>query len=203
MIFQTDVLLKTLLEENLEQIKLNPWLIDQILWDFTHSQFLKDQIWGKTSKSAHEWFETNKSTFFINLSRIKRNSRVIAITLGSSTEVQEFRTMADVRQHTVGLAPTVVGQKIPYVVQPFIPYGYDPTTGEVGVPTGIDIVPVSPGMVLLNPVTGNGTPIIGINGQNIMIKPGVELDAVLLELFHSIDISKPEWVEVFFKKLGI
>ena len=47
-----------------------------------------------------------------------------------------------------------MGQKIPYVVPPFIPYGYDPATGEVGVPEGVDIAPVSPGMVLVNPVQG-------------------------------------------------
>ena len=70
-----------------------------------------------------------------------------------------------------------VGHKIPYVLAPFIPYGYDPATGEVGVPEGLDVAPVSPGMVLLNPVTGNGTPVLSINGQNIFIKPGVELDA--------------------------
>jgi hypothetical protein len=177
MIFQTDVYLKLFLEENLEQIKKNPWLIDHILWDFTHSQFLKTKFGEKQVRACKEWFETNNINIFHQFVKDKEKFPCIAITLGSSAETQEYRTMGDVSQHTIGLAPTEVGQKIPYVVSPFIPYGYDPVTGEVGVPQGIDIAPVSAGMILLNPVTGNGTPVVSINGQNIFIKPGVELDA--------------------------
>ncbi len=180
MIFQTDALLKVLIEENLEQIKLNPWLIEQILWDFTHSQFLKTKYGDKQIKACLEWYQTNGINVFHQFVKDKMRFPAIAITLGSSTEVQELRTMGDVSQHTVGLAPTTVGQKIPYVVAPFVPYGYDPATGEVGVPQGIDIALVSAGMVLLNPVTGNGTPVVSIDGQNIFIKPGVELDASTL-----------------------
>jgi hypothetical protein len=176
-IFQTDVILKTLIEENLEQIKLNPWLIEQILWDFTHSPFLKTKYGEKQVKAAIEWYQTNGINVFHQFVKDKARFPCIAITLGTSSESQELRTLSDVSQHTVGLAPTVVGQKIPYVVQPFTPYGYDPSTGEVGVPEGIDIAPVAPGMILLNPVTGNGTPVVSVNGQNIMIQPNVQLDA--------------------------
>jgi len=176
LIFQTDAILKVLLEENLEQIKLNPWLIDQILWDFTHSQFLKAKYGEKQVKACKEWFETNGINVLHQFVKDKLKFPAVVITLGTSDEVQELRTMGDVGQHTIGLTPSTVQQKIPYVVPPFVPYGYDPTTGEVGVPEGIDIAMVSPGMVLLNPFTGNGTPVVGINGQNITIKPNTQLD---------------------------
>lgn len=177
MIFQTDVFLKTLLEENLEQIKQNPWLLDHILWDFTHNQFLKTKYGEKQVRACKEWFATNTPNIFHQFVKDKEKFPLIAITLGSSTEVQELRTLSDVDVETIGLAPTEVGQKIPYVVPPFIPVGFEPSTGTVEVPVGIDIAPVSPGMVLLNPSTGTGTPVLSINGQTILIQKNLELDA--------------------------
>lgn len=178
MIFQTDAFLLTLLKENLEQIKQNPWLINHILWDFTHNQFLKNKYGQKQVNAAIEWFETNNINVVHQYVKDKLKFPAIVITLGSSVEHQEYRTMGDVSQHTIGIIePSKVGQKIPYVVPPFIPYGYDPSTGEVGIPSGIDIAAVSPGMLLFNPATGNGTPVTSINGQNIFIQPNVQLDA--------------------------
>ena len=200
MIFQTDAILKVLIEENLEQIKLNPWLIEQILWDFTHSQFLKTKYGEKQVKACREWFETNNINVFHQFVKDKMKFPAIAITLGSSAETQEYRTMGDVSQHTVGLAPNIVGQKIPYVVAPFIPYGYDPATGEVGVPEGTDIAAVSAGMILLNPATGNGTPVISINGQNIFIKPGVELDASQLAIVPQFRYFQTRMGRSFFQE---
>lgn len=175
--FPTDVFIKTLLEESIENIKKNLWLLDHILWDFTHNEFLRTRYGQKQVDAAKEWFATNNINVFHQYVKDKEKFPCIILTLGSSVEHQEYRTLSDVSQETIGLAPMEVGHKIPYVLAPFIPYGYDPTTGEVGVPEGLDVAPVSPGMVLLNPVTGNGTPVLSINGQNIFIKPGVELDA--------------------------
>jgi hypothetical protein len=200
MIFQTDSLLKVLIEENLEQIKLNPWLIEHILWDFTHSPFLKVKYGEKQIKACTEWFETNGINILHQFVKDKLKFPAVVITLGTSTESQELRTMGDVSQHTIGLAPMEVQQKIPYVVSPFIPYGYDPTTGEVGVPEGIDIALVSPGMVLLNPATGNGTPVVSINGQNIMIQPNVQLDASQLGVVPQFRYFQTRMGRSFFQE---
>lgn len=200
MIFQTDALLKVLIEENLEQIKMNPWLIDQILWDFTHSPFLKTPFGEKQVKACKEWYETNGINVLLQFVKDKLKFPAVVITLGTSTESQEHRTMGDVSQHTVGLIPQEVQQKIPYVVQPFIPYGYDPATGEVGVPEGVDIAPVSAGMILINPVTGNGTPVLSINGQNIMIKPGVILDASSLGIVPQYRYFQTRMGRSFFQE---
>jgi hypothetical protein len=127
----------------------------------------------------------------------------LVLTLGSSQETQELRTLSDVSQETVGLAPMEVQQKIPYVIPPFVPYGYDPVTGEVGIPEGIDVAVVSPGMILLNPATGNGTPVVSINGQNIFIQPNVQLDASSLAVVPQYRFSSPVWEEAFSKKVGL
>jgi hypothetical protein len=177
MIFQTDVYLRVLLEESIQDIKENPWLLQHILWDFTHNPFLKTRYGEKQVRAAIEWFETNNINVFHQFIKDKLKFPAIAITLGSSTEAQELRTLGDIDTETIGLAPTEVKKIIPYVVPPFIPVGFEPSTGTVEVPEGIDIVPVSAGMVLLNPLTGVGTPVLSIDGQNIIVQPNLELDA--------------------------
>ena len=180
MIFQTDCFLKVLLEESLEDIKKNPWLINHILWDFTHNKFLKTRYGQKQVDAAIEWFETNNINVFHQYVKDKEKFPCVVITLGSSTEAQELRTLGDVDTDTVGLLPNTVKEKIPYVVTPFVPTSFVASTGVVGVPVGVDITPVSPGMVLINPATGTGTPVVSINGQTIMVQPNLELDASTL-----------------------
>jgi hypothetical protein len=177
MITQTDVFLKTLLEESIQDIKNNLWLVDHILWDFTHNPFLKQKYGQKQVDACKTWFTNNAINVFHQYVKDKEKFPCIVITLGSSVEHQEYRTLGDVGTHTIGLAPTEVGQKIPYVVPPFVPTGFTPSTGMIVAPIGTDLSAVSAGMVLLNPVNGNGTPVLGVNGQSISIQPGLELDA--------------------------
>src|ERR1700679_847679 len=116
MIFQTDAFLKALLEESIGEIKANPWLIDHILWDFTHNQFLRTKYGEKQVSSAKEWFETNGINVFHQFIKDKLKFPAIAITLGTSVEHQEYRTLGDVGEQTIGLTPMQAGgQKIPYV----------------------------------------------------------------------------------------
>ena len=91
MIFQTDAILKVLIEENLEQIKLNPWLIEQILWDFTHSQFLKTKYGEKQVRACKEWLETNGINVLPQFVKDKIKFPAVVITLGTSTETQELQ----------------------------------------------------------------------------------------------------------------
>lgn len=177
MIFQTDVFLKTLLEESVDDIKQNMWLLDHILWDFTHNQFLKQKYGQKQIDAAKEWFVKNGINVFHQYVKDKEKFPAVVITLGTSQEVQELRTMGDVDTETIGLMPMEVSQKIPYVIPPFIPVGFNASTGIVEVPENVDIAVVSPGMVLLNPANGNGTPVLSIGEHTILVQPNLELDA--------------------------
>jgi hypothetical protein len=177
-IFQTDALLKSVIEATLEDVRNNLWLLDHILEDFTHNPLLKTKYGSKQIQAAKEYFSNNNVNVQLQFSKDKEKFPAIFLTLGSSNEVQELRTMGDIDTTTLTfMPPQVGGQKIPYVVPPFIPTSYDTATGTVGVPVGVDIAPVSAGMVLLNPTTGSGTPILGISGQDIMIQPNLNLDA--------------------------
>lgn len=199
-IFPTDVFLKTMLEESLQDIKNNLWLLDYIMWDFTHNPFLKQKYGQKQVDSAKIWFQNNNINVFLQYVKDKEKFPCIVISLGSSTETQELRTMGDVTQVTVGLTPMEVGQKIPYVVPPFTPSSFDASTGTVGVPTGVDISAVSAGMVLLNPANGSGVPVLSINGQNIIIKAGLELDASQLGVVPQYRYFQTRFGRSFFQE---
>jgi len=176
-IFQTDVLLKTILEEWLEDIKNNLWLLDHILEDFVDSPLLRTKYGQKQIQAAKEYFTNNNVNIFNQFVKDKDKFPCIVLTLGSSNEVQEMRTLGDIDTPTINfLPPNLVGQKIPYVVPPFIPSSYEASTGIVTAPIGVDIEPVTAGMILLNPTTGTGTPVLSINGQEIYVQPNVQLD---------------------------
>src|SRR5271156_6444172 len=177
MITQTEVFLKTLLEESIQDIKTNLWLLDHILWDFTHNPFLKQKYGQKQVDAAKTWFTNNNINVFHQYVKDKEKFPCLVITLGSSVEHQDYRTLGDVGSETIGLAPTEVGQKIPYIVPPQTPIGFEPSTGTVEFAEGVDLSAVSAGMVLLNPVNGNGTPVLSVNGQNVIIQAGLELDS--------------------------
>jgi len=176
-IFQTDALLKTILEESLQDVKNNLWLVEYILEDFTQNKFLRTKFGQKQIAAAKEFFLNNNVNVQLQFSKDKEKFPAIFLTMGSSNEFQENRTMGDVGERNIILQPSQVGLKIPYVVPPFIPTSFDVATGTIGVPEGIDLMPVSPGMVVLNPENGNGYPVISINGQSIMVQAGIELDA--------------------------
>jgi len=181
MIFQTDALLKTILEKTLGDIKTNLWLLDYILDDFTQNPFLKSQFGQKQILAAKEWFSNNNVNVQLQFSKDKEKFPAIFLTLGSSNEVQDLRTMSDISEEDLILMPNRVGQPIPYVVKPFSPISFDASTGLVGVPVGTDIAPVSPGMVLVNPSNGAGVVIEGITPDGeIQIQPGIELDSTQL-----------------------
>lgn len=182
MIFQTDALLKTMIELTIEDIKKNLWLLDYILDDFTNNQFLNTKYGQKQVNAAKEWFSDGRNNINIFLQFVKDKEKfpAIILTLGSSQESQEHRVMADVDTQNVVLMPNQVGQPIPYVIKPFTPTSYNSSTGVVGVPIGTDIAPISAGMVLVNPANGNGVVIEGVTDEGIQIQTGITLDATQL-----------------------
>lgn len=177
MIFQTDALLKTILEQTLDDIKKNLWLLDYVLDDFTKNQFLKSKFGNKQIQAAKEWFANNSPSIQLQFSKDKEKFPAIFLTLGSSVEQQDLRSMGDVDTENLTLMPNQTGLQIPYVIKPFIPTSFNVSTGLIGVPVGTDLGPISQGMVLVNPSNGNGMVIQGVINNQIQIQSGIELDA--------------------------
>jgi hypothetical protein len=91
--------------------------------------------------------------------------------MGSSNEKEDMKHLGDLSSHKTTLFPNQINKPVPYVIKPFIPTGYDDETGELGVPDSIDLTPVSPGMILVNPETGIGFVIQGIGVNSVFVVP--------------------------------
>jgi hypothetical protein len=71
--------------------------------------------------------------------------------------------------------PKQIDKPIPYVIKPFIPTGYDETSGELGIPSTIDLRAVSPGMILVNPDSGYGFIILELGVNSVFVEPVQDL----------------------------
>lgn len=199
-IFPTDVFIKKLLETILEDIKKNLWLIDYIMDDFVSNPFLRTQYGKKQIAAAKDWFVNNNVNVYHQYIKDKEKFPALILTLGSSTESQENRGLGDVGPENLTILPNQTGDPIPYVLPPFIPTSYVSSTGLVGVPVGTDLGPISKGMVLINPTTGNGTVILGIMDGQIQIGTDIELDSSQLAVIPQYRFFTTRLGRTFFQE---
>lgn len=180
-IFQGDVIIKTMVDLSIEEMRKNPWLLDQAFESLRIIPYISDKYGQNNIDACKEWFANNQIDVYLRPRNDKDRMPMVTIFPGGSKEKPEMKTMGDLSTETVLLLPTTIGKPIPYVVKPFTPTSYDPSTGEVGInqdATGIDAVSV--GMVLVNPANGTGFIIRSITPNGVSIDPGIDLDATQL-----------------------
>lgn len=176
MIFQQDIL-KESLSLALDDIRKNPWLIDDILSDFVTNPYLKDKYGQKQIDSCKEWFKNNAIEVVIGYRGDKMKTPCVTIMLDPQNEHVDYKTMADQSPDSIILLPNKVGKPIPYVVKPFVPTGYDENSGEISVDPSVNLSGVSAGMLLVNPSNGTGYVIKSITADGLEIEPGQNIEA--------------------------
>src|SRR4051812_42516429 len=92
-IFQSDLTIKMAIELGLQEMKDNPWLIDDMLGDAISNPYLKDKYGQKQIDACKEWLKNNQ----IDIYMVDRTDRdrypCITVTLGTSNEKMEMRTL--------------------------------------------------------------------------------------------------------------
>jgi hypothetical protein len=176
-IFQGDILIKTAIELGIEDMKKNPWLIQHMMSDLVNINYISDKYGQANIDACKEWFRNAQIDVYMRGRDDKDRLPCVTIQMGSSNEKPEMKTMADQSTERAMLTPAQIGKPIPYIVKPFVPEGYDPTTGILEVSENIDISTVSTGMILVNPANGQGIVIQDTGMQTIQLEPGIEFDA--------------------------
>lgn len=182
-IFQGDLTIKTAIELGLEDMRKNPWLIDDAMSDIVENPYLKDKYGQKQIDAMKEWFANNQIDIYMRSRNDKDRLPCVTITMGASQEKDDMKHMADQSTESVMLFPQDINKPINYVVKPFAFTSYDPDTGELEVDPslkGMDVV--APGMLVVDPDTGKAFIIQEIGPGFLQLEEDLEINAARLAI---------------------
>lgn len=177
-LFQGDVIIRSSIELAVEDIKKNPWLIDDIFSDFIDNPILKQKYGQAEVERAREFILNNKINFFMKHRIDSEEFPAVTISMGNSDEDKELATLGDNTVCVEELDPSEIGKPISFIVKPFQVVSYDKTTGIVIVPENTEgFQYVGEGMVAIDPQSGNGYIINSVAENSFKIAEGSELNA--------------------------
>jgi hypothetical protein len=164
-IHQSDVIIRSALEQGMADLRMKPWLLDYVFASLPIDKLTKKKYGQATIDCAKEWFLANDVAVFMSTRTDKPKWPAISIKLASSNE--DENTLGDVHYE-----PTEDNDlQWPALYGPFNPLSYDPFKGYVVLPDDVgDKLILFPGQLL---VDGSGLihPIEDvIDGQTIQIE---------------------------------
>ena len=175
--YSGDTLIKTAIELGLADIKKQPWLIQDMLSDFVNNPYLREKYGQKEIARCKEWFENNNIEVLLKYRNDKDTMPCVTIALGGSSEKQAYKTLGDLSPCVETLMPGEIGKPIPYVLKPFVPQSYDEDTGEIVLPDDLGTDLVEPGMVVVDPATGNGYVVVSKSATSVFIAADTRIRA--------------------------
>lgn len=181
-IFQADSLLLEVVNLMVEDIRKEPWLLDDILSQYITNPYLKQKYAGQIA-SFKEWYLSNSIDIALIMRKDLNKFPAITIKLKAESEIADMKLMADLSTESEYLQPDTIGKPIPYIVNPFpvSENAYDPDTGEVAIDESIaGMDTVVPGQLLVNPENGQGFKILEVLGDALVIDTGLDFKAARL-----------------------
>ncbi len=163
-LFLGDIRLKTMIELGLADVTKNQWILNDILGDTLGNEYLRER-YGSQIESCKQWLTNNRINIFMSARDDKMEFPCVTIEMGTSNEKPDMKHMGDLSTESVILYPNNINKPIPYVLKP-VSGSYDPTSGIFSFSTAVDLNNVSPGMVLVDPATGNGYVIQSVTVAN-------------------------------------
>lgn len=178
MLFLGDIRIKTMLELGLDDIKKNDWLLNDVLGDTISNEYLRERYASQIS-SCKQWLANNRIYIFMSERDDKMEFPCITIEMGTSNEKSDMKHMADLSTQSIKLLPNNINKPIPYVIKPLLG-SYDPSSGAFAFSSTVDLLTVSPGMVLVNPTTGVGYVIQSITVANqVNLLTGLDIETTV------------------------
>jgi len=172
-----------------------------MLSDLVDIRYVKDKYGQKQIDACKEFLANNNIDIYMRDVRDKDRLPCITIGVDASNEKPDMKLMADQSTKDVVLFPQEINKPIPYMVKPFVPTGYDSSTGEISVDTSIvPLTIVIAGMVLVNPENGQGFEILGVTDGGILIEPNLEFEASQLGVLPHFRYYKARVEHTFFQE---
>jgi hypothetical protein len=162
-IYQGDVKIRTAIVLALEEMRKNLWLLDDIFSDLLNDEYLRE-YGQKEIDRAKEWFKNNKISVLHKYRPDSQDYPCVTIHMAPSKEDDREATLSDQSPFVEEFSPEKIDKKIPYVVKPFTPAGY--AAGVLTAPADLDNV--TPGMLVVDPDTGNAYEIEEVTGARTL-----------------------------------
>lgn len=166
-IFPGDLIVKTVVELGLQDMKNNPWIIDDVFRILRDNPMLNAVYGEKEITRAKDFILNNNIPIFLQHRLDKQDFPCITISIGESVEDETLSTLADCSTESEVYTPKDIGKAIKYIIPPFNPTSYDKDNGILQIPEDIEeSLYVSPGMILIDVKTGGGYEILEILSDN-------------------------------------
>jgi hypothetical protein len=153
---QGDVFFRRIIDLVMEDIRKNPWLVDDILSDFITDPMLSTIYGQKEIENAKKWLKDNEISVFLPHRMDMEKLPCFTISIGSNSEDRALATMGDLTPFIETYEPSQVGKAIQYIIPPFSYTSYTQATGTFIVPSTVDLTVIQPGMVVVDPSIGVG-----------------------------------------------
>lgn len=143
-IIQPDLLVRTALEAGLADLRRNPWIVDDIFSGFATNDLSANEYGAKEVARARQWFLKNDVPVYGAYRMDLPTTPCIVVVDQGSSEMEPRASLAD-DGNDGPFDPTNIRSTPQYVYRPFTPTAYDPDTGDVTMPSGLDTALVVPG----------------------------------------------------------
>lgn len=148
-IIATEILIKTAIEAGIEDLRRNPWMLDDIFGGLVGDPLSQLEYGAKEAQDAKEWFLNNKINVYMGFRIDLPTLPAVSIVRQSVTEALDRTSLAD-----EGLLEEIdhrqADQLPEQVLTKFTPISYVREQGIITLPATLNTSRIAPGMFVLN-----------------------------------------------------
>jgi len=187
-IYQTDAVFRRMIEIILNDIRENPYVIQDALSDFVNDDMLS--IYGQDEiDNAKKWFKENKVAVFLEHRLDMVTYPCVTVQINGHEERKELARTGDLTATVETYTASEIGKTISYVVEPFDYISYDQVNGHFITPPEVDLTIIEKGMVFIDS-KGVGFIVDSVNNTGILIAPGTAVTATRMGVLPEYRIFK-------------
>lgn len=166
-ILQTDILIRTMLEGALYDMRKNPWILDDVFGGLAGDPLSRVEYGYKEVKAAKQWFLNNEIRVYLPFRIDNPTLPCLSIMQESSNEMKERASLSDEGGLFLEeqIDPKGAATQPQFVIPPFSPAGYDIKSGTITLPSNLNTDSVSSGYFLVSARSGKAYEILQLLGS--------------------------------------
>lgn len=166
-IIQTDILIRTMLEGAIYDMRKNPWLLDDVFGGLASDPLSRIEYGYKEVKAAKDWFLNNDIKVYLPFRIDNPTLPCLSIMQESCSEMKERASLADSGGFALeeSVNPNGATTQPQYVIPPFSPAGYNINEGIITLPDTASTENFSNSYFLVSVKSGKAYQILKILGD--------------------------------------